>query len=116
MGCLTDCFTSLYHYCFDYHCRYCKITYSKQWYNVEKRQCFFCYHFHSVYHTKAYMLKKLKSYYEESHQQDKLLFYKEYMNLLHTWCNHYGIETSEEAIHLERLIKQEMIHLKYSST
>ena len=111
MGCLTDCFTSFYR-CFDYHCRYCKITYSKKWYNKENRQCFFCYHFHSVYHTKVYMLNKLKWYYDASHQTTKLTFYEEYLDLLRQWCNHYGIETTSDSIRIEREIEEEITSYK----
>ena len=80
---------------------------------ADKRQCFFCYHFHSVYHTKAYMLNKLKWYYDASHQQNKLLYYEEYLDLLRQWCDHYGIETTSESIGLEREIEQEIMRLKY---
>ena len=112
MGCLADCFTSLYSYCFHYHCRYCKLTYSKKWYDKENQQCFFCYHFHSVYHTKAYMLKKIKYYYEECYQQNKLSFYEEYLDLLRQWCEHYRIESTSESIELESAIEEEIMHLK----
>jgi hypothetical protein len=116
MGCLTDYFTSLYHFCFNYHCRYCKTIYSKKWYNVDKQQCFFCYHFHSVYHTKAYMLKKVKTHYEEHYQQNKLSYYEEYLDLLRNWCDHYGIETTSESIEVEQLIEEEILSLKYPTT
>lgn len=112
MGCLADCLTSLYHYCFDYPCRYCKMTYSKKWYDIKNRQCFFCYHFHSVYHTKAYMLKNIKMYYELSHNTNKLTYYEEYLDQLCIWCDHYGIESTSESIELEHGIEEEIMRLK----
>ena len=116
MNCATDCLTPLYQYCFQYHCRYCKIKYPKKWYNLENKQCFFCFHFHSIYHTKSYILKRLPWHYEESHEKNKLTFYEEYMDQLREWCDHYGIEITSESIGLERLIDEEIEHLKYPIT
>ena len=116
MSCLGDCLTSLYSYCFDYHCRYCKLTYSKKWYNIKNKQCFFCYHFHSVYHTKEYMLKKIKWHYDASREKDKRLYYEEYLDRLRIWCDHYGIEITAESIAIERSIEEEMLCLQYPIT
>ena len=116
MDYIRSCLSYLYQYCFDYHCRYCTLIYPKKWYNTENKQCFFCFHFHSVYHTKAYMLKKINWYYEAIPKNNKLAFYEEYMDLLRDWCNHYGIETTIESIELERLIEEEIMSLKYPNT
>lgn len=62
------------------------------------------------------MLNKLKWYYDASHQQNKLSYYEEYLDLLRQWCNHYGIETTSESIELERTIEQEIMRLKYPVT
>ena len=116
MGCIGECLSRLYHYFFDYHCRYCKINYPKKWYDVKNKQCFFCFHFHSVYHTKPYILRKLSWSYEASGEANKLVFYEEYLDLLRDWCNYYGIETTSESIGIERSIEEEIMCLKYPIT
>jgi hypothetical protein len=58
------------------------------------------------------MLKKIKYYYEECYQQNKLSFYEEYLDLLRQWCEHYRIESTSESIELESAIEEEIMHLK----
>jgi len=113
---MAECVASLYRYFTEYHCRYCTLRYSKNWYNKEKKQCFFCYHFHSVYHTKEYILKKISWHYDASQQKDKCRFYEEYLDVLRIWCEHYGIETTEDSCKLERELEEEIFCLKYPST
>jgi hypothetical protein len=62
------------------------------------------------------MLNKVKSHYEENHQQNKLSYYEEYLDLLQQWCDHYGIETTNESIEVEQLIEEEILSLKYPTT
>jgi hypothetical protein len=58
------------------------------------------------------MLKKIKYYYEECYQQNKLAYYEEYLDLLRQWCEHYRIESTSESIELESAIEEEMTRLK----
>lgn len=65
-----------------------------------------------MYHTKAYMLKNIKMYYELSHNTNKLTYYEEYLDQLCIWCDHYGIESTSESIELEHGIEEEIMRLK----
>ena len=62
------------------------------------------------------MLKKIKWYYESSNEKDKIKFYEEYIDLLREWCEHYGIDSTDESYRLERLIEEDILCLKYPNT
>lgn len=90
------------------------MSYSKKWYIRSQDQCFFCYHFHSVHHTKTYMLKQINWYFESSHEKNKRKYYEEYLELLNKWCDNFGIVSNVEAFVIERVLEDEIACLKYS--
>jgi hypothetical protein len=92
------------------------MKYSKKWYNKPQRQCFFCYHFHSIHHTKAYILKRIKYHFEASNEKDQATFYEQYLKIVREWCEHYGIESTVEATVLERMTEEEIAYLRFPST
>ena len=92
------------------------MRYSKKWYIKPQRQCFFCYHFHSIHHTKAYMLKRIKYHFEASNEKDQATFYEEYLDILRQWCEYYGVESPVEAVVLERILEQEIACLRFPIT
>lgn len=116
MDCLEECMVSLKKYVCYRYCRFCMMKYPKKWYIPQSNQCFFCYHFHSVHHTKAYMLKRIVYHYDASGNANKTRFYEEYLDLLHTWCDFYGVENTMESIELERALEEEIMSLKFPST
>lgn len=88
------------------------MKYSKRWYISSHDQCFFCFHFHSIHHTKAYILKRIKWYFDTSSENSQIRFYQEYLELVNQWCDHFEIKSTNDSILLERLLKDEIIFLK----
>ncbi len=81
-------------------CSFCQQIYEKQWMQSEKH-CFFCPQFRSHRITRYALLKETEWFFIQSGSDHQEEFYKEYIYLVHRWCNHFQIPHTPQEIQLE---------------
>lgn len=91
-------------------CSFCHQIYEKQWMQSEKH-CFFCPQFRTHLITRYSLLKETEWFFIQSGSENIQEFYKEYIYLVHRWCDYFQIPHTSQEIQLEQeLISQSSQH------
>lgn len=87
-------------------CSFCHQIYEKQWMQSDKH-CFFCPQFRTNRITRYALLKETEWFFIQSGSENIQEFYKEYIYLVHRWCNYFQIPHTPREIQLEQELLQQ---------
>jgi hypothetical protein len=79
-------------------CNMCHLTYSKKWCSST---CFFCITFLPTRDSRYSILKDIEWYFIKSGEDDRSVFYNQYIDYLNMWCTRFCISYKKEELSLE---------------
>ena len=88
----------------DVICGICNENYPKKWSKGE-RLCFFCANFLPANDSRYTILKDIEWYFIKSGEDNRNIFYNEYILYLNKWCVRFDIKYRKEELSLELELK-----------
>lgn len=88
-------------------CSNCKQNYLSMWFKQGEPHCFFCMKYLPMRDSKSSIMNEIETNFLWSGYISRTVYFNDYLNALNAWCKHWHIQTYEQDIALEKMLREE---------